>query len=434
MALNIGLHILSFNFTSQCIGMGASGSVRNQIIKVVEVSDTGINNDVQRSERPEIRERNNAQIAVAISGAQSIVKRRSAQSVVVCHICKKDPNIYVKCYDCDSLYCKQCYRKDEQHRSIFGGKIHNVMNIRDLRPWADISLTIVQRYTTNIREIDWICPCSDESIWIGIQDSKVIKRIKPDGAKIFTCSTTTMGVYRATILPRTNNLLISSKKSNTRLQEVDVDSCNISRSVYDISPFETGAIHVSKQGKIVAAGRQSVVDFDEDDEKDFRTVIVVMDKYGKIERSYEKDENNKPIFQGEIHKMESTKDGFLHVIDTWCSSVNSEVNDSRVVVLDKNGKISKIYEGQARINIHNKPFCAWDIVTTKSDNVIILDLFTAHLHVISSAGIFLCLCDLQDNVRFHPYAFAITRNGDYWLACRKKKMFDELYQLEIKGC
>ena len=122
------------------------------------------------------------------------------------------------------------------------------------------------------------------------------------------------------------------------------------------------------------------------------------------ETIYEHDKYNIRIFTY-VRSITNTDNGHICVVDEL-----SEDRRGTVVVLNRDGDILQIYTGHHEVNNENKPFKPVNIVTTPSDNIIVVDLETYVFHILNNCGNLITHYNVGDIGIAMPYSLCFTRN------------------------
>ncbi|XP_071162324.1 uncharacterized protein [Mytilus edulis] len=282
----------------------------------------------------------------------------------------------------------------------------------------NISLVINSEYQTELESITFVSPCLDQSIWINSGVFKVLQRVKPEGTNLKVMSKFNIEVFGMAVTP--SNQLLLCAKGKTRLQHIS-SSGELTDSIYDVSPLLPIAIHVISDNKlIVGAGNGKLK----------RGAVIIMNKKGDKEAVYEHDKHNQPMFSKPMY-ITTTCNGNIHVVD-WIS------DDARgiVVILGQGGHIINQYTGHPTIN-KSEPFKPINIVTTPSDNVVVIDLSTQILHILNDNGHLISYFNTKDIGIEFPYSLAFNTTGQLYIGCIKaagsQTKEAKLYEINIEG-
>ncbi|XP_071162359.1 uncharacterized protein [Mytilus edulis] len=280
------------------------------------------------------------------------------------------------------------------------------------------SLVINNEYQTELELIRFVSPCLDQSIWISSGIYKVLQRVKPEGTNLKVLSKFNIHVCGMAVTP--SNQFLLCVLGGTRLQQIS-STGELTDSVYDVSPLLPIAIHVISDNKLIVGAYNGKLK---------RSVVIIMNKKGDKEAVYEHDEHNQPLFNNP-RRITTTCNGNIHVADNisddWCG---------KVVVLGQGGHIINQYTGHPTIN-KSKPFKPVDIVTTPSDNVVVIDVITRILHILNDNGHLISYFNTNDIGIEFPHSFAFNTTGQLYIGCTKA-VGDEakdakLYVINIEG-
>ncbi|XP_071162358.1 uncharacterized protein [Mytilus edulis] len=282
----------------------------------------------------------------------------------------------------------------------------------------NISLVINNEYQTELESIAFVSLCLDQSIWISSGSFGVLQRVKPEGTNLKVMSEFNIDVCGMAVTP--SNQLLLCVYGKTRLQQIS-SSGELTDSVYDVSPLLPIAIHVISDNKLIVGAYNGKLK---------RDTVIIMNKKGDKETVYEHDEHNQPLFNNARY-ITTTCNGNIHVVD-WIS------DDARgkVVILGEGGHIINQYTGHPTIN-KSKPFKPVDIVTTPSDNVVVMGFDTDILHILNDNGYLVSYFNTNDiGIKF-PYSLAFNTTGQLYIGCTRpagsQAQEAKLYEINIEG-
>ncbi|XP_071162340.1 uncharacterized protein [Mytilus edulis] len=297
----------------------------------------------------------------------------------------------------------------------------NIGSLQDdgnLSAEINISLVINNEYQTELESITFVSPCLDQSIWISSYSNGMLQRVKPEGTNLKVMSEFNIDMCGMAVTP--SNQLLLCVYGKTRLQQIS-SSGELTDSVYDVSPLLPSAIHVISDNKLIVGAHNGKLK---------RSAVIIMDKKGDKETVYEHDEHNQPLFSYPWH-ITTTCNGNIHVVDQisddWCG---------KVVVLGQGGHIINQYTGHPTIN-KSEPFKPVQIVTTPSDNVVVMDFDTDILHILNDNGHLISYFNTNDIGIEFPVSLAFNTTGQLYIGCTKA-VGDEakeakLYVINIEG-
>ncbi|XP_071162469.1 E3 ubiquitin-protein ligase TRIM71-like [Mytilus edulis] len=299
----------------------------------------------------------------------------------------------------------------------------NIGSLQDdgnLSAEINISLVINNKYQTELDAIAFISPCHDQSIWLSSGNHGILQRVKPEGTnlKVISKFDITRNVYGKAVIP--SNHLLLSVIGKTRLQQIS-SSGELMDSIYDLTPFYPKAVHVISDNKLIVAASN---------DKLKRSAVIIMNKKGDKETVYEHDEHNQPLFNKPRY-ITTTSNENIHVVDKI-----SDDWSGKVVILGQEGNIINQYTGHPTIN-KSEPFIPVDIVTTPSDNVVVIDLDTEILHILNDNGHLISYFNTKDIGIEFPYSLAFNTTGQLYIGCSKaagsQTKEAKLYVINIAG-
>ncbi|XP_052058186.1 uncharacterized protein LOC127698651 [Mytilus californianus] len=283
---------------------------------------------------------------------------------------------------------------------------------------SDISLVINNEYRTELEKITYVCPCIDQSIWLHSGKYGVLQRVKPEGTNLKLMSTYNFIVYGMAVTP--SNQLLLCVKGTSRIQQI---SCTgkLTDSVFDVNPYLPTTIHVISENKLLVGAYEG---------KPGRNAVIIMDKKGDKETVYEHYKHNQPLFSYPLC-ITSTSNGNIQVVDKI-----PDYFTGKVVILGQDGHIKNEYAGHSTIN-KGTPFKPVDIVTTPSDNVIVIDLDTQILHILNNNGQFVTYFNIDEIGIRTPRSLAFNTAGQLYIGCPRaadsKTKEAKLYKINITG-
>ncbi|CAC5382139.1 TRIM71 [Mytilus coruscus] len=145
-------------------------------------------------------------------------------------------------------------------------------------------------------------------------------------------------------------------------------------------------------------------------------------------------ENSESELQA-IKYITSTSNGNICVVDTFDRDFHG-----RVVILSPGGDILGTYTGHPDVNTKKKPFKAFEVLTTPSDNIVVTDTDNHLLHILNDQGQCITYYNLHDMGILRPHSLALSTKGTIYIGCLKKKALfvisdkkAKLYELEYSG-
>ncbi|XP_071162325.1 uncharacterized protein [Mytilus edulis] len=282
----------------------------------------------------------------------------------------------------------------------------------------NISLVINNKYQTELEAIACISPCLDQSIWISSGIHEMLQRVKPEGTNLKVMSEFNIKVCGMAVTP--SNQLLLCVFGEARLQHIS-SSGELTDSVYDVTPLLPIAIHVISDNKLIV-GAYNI--------KLKRSAVIIMNKKGDKETVYEHDKHNQPLFNNARY-ITTTCNRNIHVVDMISDDIRG-----KVVILEQEGHTINQYTGHPTIN-KSEPFKPVDIVTTPSDNVVVIDAFTRILHILNDNGHLISYFNTKDIGIVFPYSLAINTTGQLYIGCTNyvgsQTKEAKLYEINIDG-
>ncbi|VDI25571.1 Hypothetical predicted protein [Mytilus galloprovincialis] len=296
--------------------------------------------------------------------------------------------------------------------------IGSLQEDRSLSAETHVSLVINNAYQTELDSIVYISPCLDQSIWISSGTLGILQRVKPEGTNLKVMSKFDIKVYGMAVTP--SNQLLLCVLGKIRLQQISSTS-ELTDSIYDVSPFLPCVIHVVSDNKLIVGAHN---------DKLKRSVVIIMNKKGDKEAVYEYDKHKQPLVT-DTRCITTTSNGNIHVVDEisddWCG---------KVMVLGQEGHIINQYTGHPTIN-KSEPFKPVHIVTTPSDNVVVMDLDTDILHILNDNGHLISYFNTKDIGIEFPYSLALNTTGQLYIGCTRRSGSQtkeaKLYEIKYAG-
>ncbi|XP_076099534.1 uncharacterized protein LOC143068995 [Mytilus galloprovincialis] len=302
--------------------------------------------------------------------------------------------------------------------NINQSNIGSLQDDGDLSAEINISLVINDTYQTELEVITNVSPYHDQSIWISSLKYGVFQRVKPEGTNLKVMSKFNIKVCGMAVT--TSKQLLLCVKGETRLQQIS-RSGNLTDSVYDVKPLFPNAIHVVSDNKLIVGTHDSELK---------RSAVMIMDKKGDKETVYEHDQHNQPLFSNPLY-ITTTRNGNIHVVDRI-----SDYGRGKVVILRQGGHIINQYTGHSIIN-KSYPFKPVSIVTSSSDNLVVVDIATKNLHILNDNGHFISYFNTKDIGIKHPYSLALNTTGHLYIGCGRAvgshSKEAKLYEINIAG-
>lgn len=273
-------------------------------------------------------------------------------------------------------------------------------------------------FETEMKYLQFVCVCQDNSMWIGDDTSKVLQKVKPIGNKLKPTSTFNTAI-RGIVLTQSNDLIFSN--SGPTLKQVSDKTGQLTDSKYSVAPLCIMSVHMLDNDTVIVGAMTNEPIWPVKG----RRPLIVMDNTGRHQNTYEYESNGKRIFTYPA-LITSTRNGNICVSD-WLNSDRR----SRLVVLKQDGNILNTYLGHPKFNVEDKPFKPRDIVTSPSDYIIISESSSNLIHMLDSSGCFVAYFDTADIGVIFPYALSFS--GKLYVGCSTLQQSQDnakLYEVE----
>lgn len=287
-----------------------------------------------------------------------------------------------------------------------------------------IEVKVTHQWITELMCIHCILRCPDDTLWIGDSSNKMLQHIKLEKDKVTVLWSYNTPIFG--IVDISGNILLST--GETKLKLTNDKTKKITNSVFNIAPFISRDLHISKDKRVIITARSPGPAFTSTG----RGVVIVMDQAGNRLNEYEHDSNNKRLFTIP-YKITSTNNGNMCVVD----SLDDE-GRSRVVVIDKDGYTKGIYTSQ-HINTSGKPSEFQGITTTPSGTMFVTDWENKAVHILNINGDFMSYCSVSDFGNKRPHSlFALSPSPRFFIGCTSsgdgsEPLSANLYELEYSG-
>ncbi|CAG2224577.1 unnamed protein product [Mytilus edulis] len=106
----------------------------------------------------------------------------------------------------------------------------------------------------------------------------------------------------------------------------------------------------------------------------------------------------------------------FEVIKSYTTNLNTVEKDWRVVAIDREGQVRWEYQGNPQVN-REKLIYPIDILTTSEGHVLVNDVITNTLHVLSVEGDILTFYAMKDQGIFNEFSMDIDSKGQLWVGC-----------------
>lgn len=276
----------------------------------------------------------------------------------------------------------------------FGGSLKSVSSVYNPVP------KVIQQYTTSVSRCFNLIACSDGSFWISDYNVQQVMRVNSSGKVMKVISNFNIEVEDISLMSN-EELLLCIKKSPV-VKVIAVGSKELKDSRYNVSPLWAISVHVTHDNKVMIGVKDTAQDFPALGPRQ----VKVMNQSGIQEKVFEYDNNSQPLFTVPA-RIDSNKANIVCVLD-WIS----EDADGRIVVLNQEGILVNIYTGHPKINT-DMPFKPHDILSSTSDNFLIVEPQTHYLHILNSHGILLTFYNLKQMGIKLPCS--ISSSGDLFI-------------------
>ncbi|CAC5381905.1 unnamed protein product [Mytilus coruscus] len=241
--------------------------------------------------------------------------------------------------------------------------------------------------------------CSDDTLWIS--DSNVLHKVKIERNTMKIIDAKDIKIYDMACIP-SKDLLIVSKGS--ALREISGKTGEVTNSKYEVKDLLLSAVHVSSDGKVTVGGFRGKLRYPPVG----RRAVIVMDRNGKHETTYEYDKQGNPIFTN-ICNITRTKNGNICIVDRLSKDARG-----RVVILSEDGDVLNTFHGHPEVNVSFQPMHSR---TAISESIIVSNLSCSILYFLNKSGNFIGWCDTNKKGISHPYSFSSTKAGCIYIGC-----------------
>ncbi|XP_071136251.1 uncharacterized protein [Mytilus edulis] len=278
--------------------------------------------------------------------------------------------------------------------------LYNFGSLENVSTKGDIK--IIKQFDTKISHVYFMAACSEDTVWI--TDCKILQKVKIEGRSLKIIDQKDIETYGMALTPSKNLLLVME---GPRLKQISGQTGEMTDSLYEVKGLdETSTVHVNSDGKVTVGAYSGKVVYPAIG----RRVVIVMDKDGKHETTYEYDRHGNPIFTY-VRNITRTKNGNICVVDKL-----SEDYRARVVILSEDGDVLNTFSGHPEVNtdkIHFKPKC---VFTTSSDNIIVSST-SSYIYFLNNSGNYIGYCDTSIKGIMYPRSFCSTETGHTYVGC-----------------
>ncbi|CAC5382978.1 unnamed protein product [Mytilus coruscus] len=268
---------------------------------------------------------------------------------------------------------------------------------------SQITFDVIKSYTTNINTVEKVLILDDRTVWISnrvlsslrkINIDLTIKTVKDISVEVYDMARKGNNDIFLSLFDSTNVCLLTTKKGTIK-------------PFLSISPLVTCGIHVTKQNEIILGVKDLGCPFKLTDKSCRKIIIFGMN--GKQKQSYEYDKHKQRLFTIPARITSNVNNDIL-VIDRISDK------DWRVVAIDREGQVKWVYQGNPEVN-SDKLFYPIDILTTSEGQVLVNDVITNALHVLSGEGDLLTCYAMKDQGIFYQFSMDIDSKGQLWVGC-----------------
>ena len=272
---------------------------------------------------------------------------------------------------------------------------------------SDIDFEVVNSYTTDLSGIVNIITVDDKSTWVNDWDKQVIRQINIDNDNITTTKKISCVIYDMTLTSNNDLLLSVFNSSDIKL----LTKSGEIKPFFSVSPLLTRGIHVTSDNYIIVGVTEPGATPTPTDKSTRALLIFGMD--GKQQHTYQYDSNKHRLFTLP-YRITTNNNKDIVVVDST-SGVTG-----RVVVVGWEGGLRWTYTGHSKINVTTQ-FNPRDVVTTTAGHIIVCDIDTHALHVLSEQGDILTCKVMEDTGIKYPISLDIDMRGQLWVGCGASK-------------
>jgi hypothetical protein len=269
---------------------------------------------------------------------------------------------------------------------------------------SDIDFEVVNSYTTDLSGIYSIITVDDKSTWVNDCIKQVIRQINIDNDNITT--TKQISCYITDMTLTSNNDLLLSVYNSSDIKLL-TKSGKIKPFFSVSSSLFTLGIHVTSDNYIIVGVKEPGNPYPPTDKSTRALLIFGMD--GKQQHTYQYDSNKHRLFTLP-RRITTNNNKDIVVVDS------TSVDTGRVVVVGREGGLRWTYTGHSKINVTTQ-FKPSDVVTTTSGHIIVCDIRTHALHVLSEQGDILTCKVMEDTGIKYPISLDIDMRGQLWVGC-----------------
>lgn len=304
------------------------------------------------------------------------------------------------------------------------GKLEGIRRLKEPKH----KLKVTNQFTTELNSIHFIVQCHNGTLWIADSAYRILQNIKlheKQNARVL--SSFNIEIYGLVEIS-SNNILVSTGEA--RLKLIYGRTKLITKSVFNVAPFASRDVHITKDQKVIITARSPGPAFPVSGKR----IVMVFNQAGNRLLKYEFDSNSKPLFSIPL-SVTSTSNGNICVIDRLY-----EDGRGRVVMISQEGKTIGIYTGHRDVNTKVKPFKPDDILVTPLDYIVLTDPENHLVHILNSDGDFISYHCVHDIGIGYPYSIALSASGHLFIGCgnhiredRIENFRAKLYDIEYSG-
>ena len=266
---------------------------------------------------------------------------------------------------------------------------------------SDIDFEVVNSYTTDLSGIHNIITVDDKSTWVN-DCKQVIRQINIDNDNITTTKQISCDIFDMTLTSNNDILLSAMNSSDIKL----LTKSGEIKPFFSVSSLLTLGIHVTSDNNIIV-GVMEPGPYTPTDKSTRALLIFGMD--GKQQHTYQYDSNKHRLFTIP-RRITTNNNKDIVVVDETSSRTG------RVVVVGWEGGLRWTYTGHSKINV-TTPFDPYDVVTTTAGHIIVCDVRSHALHVLSEQGDILTCKVMEDTGIKYPISLDIDMRGQLWVGC-----------------
>ncbi|VDI08156.1 Hypothetical predicted protein [Mytilus galloprovincialis] len=293
----------------------------------------------------------------------------------------------------------------------------------------------IKHFDTEISDVASMASCSEDVLWITNQAVVQKVRIEESSLKIIDQKDIEILGMACT---QSKDLLLIAKESSI-VKQISNQTGEITDSKYEVEDLEISAIHVNPDGKVTVGAYSGEISIPAVG----RRVVIVMDRSGKHETTYQYDRQGKLLFTF-ILNITRTNNGNIFVVDTLLKD-----GRGRLVILSEDGEVLNTFSGlletdsremsdsdlesksdsesesesestsdsESESDSTSDSFKPANVFTTPSDNIILSNFDNGILFFLNNAGNLISWCDTNRVGIIHPYSFCTTGSGQIYIGC-----------------